>query len=63
MKYGEFLLHRPWDCKKELGDWMGLTRDGEGFHLTKKACSVLIIRIFPAKQVCPLSLGSTTLRD
>jgi len=35
----------------------------EGFHLTKKACSVLIIRIFPAKQVCPLSLVSTTLRD
>jgi hypothetical protein len=46
MKFGEFLPHRPLDCKENLGDWMLSTRVDKGFHLTKKACSVLITTIF-----------------
>jgi hypothetical protein len=41
----------------------GCGRFGKGFHLTKKACSVLITKIFPARQACTLSLVEIALRD
>lgn len=51
------------DFKNELGDWVGPAKSAAGFHLTKKACSVLITTIFPEKQACSLSLVRITFRD